>query len=242
MNECNHWITFVNDVVVRWGAFLPAPCGRIDALVQFGARVVDAGARHAVYRVVRLPADRPYVADGQSFESYLREEARRRGRVPLFPVDAGPGPGLCTLSRLAFYRGDTIVEEEVDDIGELLRELRPDRIRTRGMFMRSAPAVCVVGEAAAIDKTRDVRIQVRLDTDIWFPHVMGMLEDPPEDGEKPDMYDNRALAERHTPRLNAFLGELRQLAIELGGRWEQLEVDGVAVNYAHMWNEKGILI
>ncbi|HVJ93889.1 MAG TPA: hypothetical protein VM580_29065 [Labilithrix sp.] len=242
MNERNHWITFVNDFVVRWGAFLPAPRGDIGALVRFGVGVVEAGARHAVYHATRLPAARPYEAGQGSFEAYLRAEAQRSGRVPLFPSDTRPGPELWTPARLAFYRGDSIVEEEVGDVGALLCSLRPDRIETCRMFMRSAASVAVLGKQVSVDHAEEVRVEVRLDTDIWFPRVMGMLEELPEEDDPPSMYDNRALAERHTPRLNAFVGELRRLTLDLGGRWETLETDSVAVNYAAMWNEEGIFL
>jgi hypothetical protein len=33
-------------------------------------------------------------------------------------------------------------------------------------------------------------------------------------------YDNRALAERHTPRLNAFLGGVRKSVVARGGTWK----------------------
>ncbi len=242
MNERNHWITFVNDTIVGWVAFLPSPCDGIEALIRFSAAVVDAGERYAVYRALRLPARRTYEVGSQSFEAYLRAQARERKRIPIFPEDPGPGPHLWTPARIAFYRDASIVEEEVGDAGALLRELRPDRIETCRMFMRGASPVTVLGGSVPVDWTGEVRVQVRLDTDIWFPYVMGMLEDIPEKGNKPDLYDNCELAERHTPRLNAFLSELRHVVLDLGGRWAKLDVEGVAVNYAHMWNETGILI
>ena len=240
MNKRNHWITFVNDIVVRWGAFLPAPRGDVDGLIQFCVNVVEVGARYDVYRAVRIPAAQSYVASLQSFEDYLRTQATERGRVPLFPGDHRPGPELWTPARIAFYRDEEIVEAEVGDVGALLRELRPDKIGTAGMFMRSASPVSVMGSSVDVNDDQEVRIQVRLDTDIWFPRVMGMLEDIPEDELKPDFYDNRELAKRHTPRLNAFLNELRRSAVALGGRWEVLEVDGIGVNYADQWDETGI--
>jgi hypothetical protein len=241
MNERNHWFTFPGDFIVRWGAYLPPPRGTIDKLVQFGVRIADAGKRHAVYRVVRLPGRFPYDADQQPFESHLREVAQQYGRVPLFPGEANPHPtGLWTPARIAFYRGDVIVEEEVGNVGALLRDLRPEQIETRVAVMRSASPVAVIGSHVRIDETREVLVEVRLETDIWFPWVLGMVDDYPQEGQKPERYDNRALAERHTPRLNAFLAELRQLAADLGGRWEPLEVDGLSVKYAPMWDATGI--
>jgi hypothetical protein len=240
MNARNQWITFVKDTVIRWGAFLPAPRGDAEALIRFGTGVVDSGNRNSVYRVVRAPAARPYESALQSFETYLRSQVLERGRIPIFPEDASPGAELWTPARIAFYRGDAVVEEEIGDVGALLRELRPDKIETCGMFMRGASPVTVLGGSVPVDWAQEVRVQIRLDTDIWFPYVTGMCEEIPEEGNKPDLYDNRELAARHTPRLNAFLGEIRRLSIELGGRWEVLDLDGFAVNYAQMWDEAGI--
>jgi hypothetical protein len=240
MNERNRWITLVTDTVARWEAFLPAPRGDVSTLIRFAGGVADAGSRNGVYRVERMPAERPYDSRLQTFETYLRDQARERGRVPIFPEDASPGSELWTPARIAFYRGGAVVEEEVGDAGALLRELCPDKLETCGMFMRGASPVTVLGGSVPVDWTQEVRVQVRLDTDIWFPDVTGMCEEIPEVGHKPDLYDTRELASRHTPRLNAFLDEIRRLSIELGGRWELLEVEGFAVNYAHMWDELAI--
>lgn len=234
----NHWMTFPDDFIVRWGAFLPAPRGSCEAAIRFGTALVEAGARHEVYRLVRMPAGEPYEVSEGSFDAYLRRQLERRGLVPLFPRDERPGNDSWATARLACYRPAGLVEEVVGDVGALLRELRPECLETRGRFMRAAPPVAIVGMAFPADRTEEIRIQIRLDTDLWFSRVLGMLEEP--DGDKPDWYDNHPLAQRHTPRLNAFLRELRALTLSLGGRWEALEVDAVAANYESQWDEHGI--
>ncbi len=240
MTSFNHFATFVHTCIARWGAFLPAPCGNCDALIHFGTQLVEAGTRHQVYRLVRMPAQEPYDAREGDFESYLRSQVKRRGLVPLFPQDVRPGNSCWAPARLAFYRDTGPVEEEVGDVGGLLRELRPECVETRLMFMRAAAPVTVLGMAVAVDSTQEVRVQIRIDTDIWFSYVMGMLEVPGEDGVKPEWFYNDPLAQRHTPRLNAFLNDLRTLTLTLGGRWTQLEVDPAGENYADMWDEHGI--
>jgi hypothetical protein len=242
MNNRNHWITFANDTIARWGAFLPAPLGNPEALIRFGAGIAEAGERNAVFRPVHMPGAEPFHAGSRTFGEYLRQQVHDRGRIPIFPADMTPGPDLWTPARLAFYRNDDLVEEEIGDAGALLRELRPDEVETCRMFMRAASPVTVLGDSIPLDWAREVRVQLRLDTDIWFPSVMGMLEDIPEEGLKPDRYDNRELALRHTPRLNAFLAEIRQLALEAGGRWEVLDVGDLGVNYAGMWDASGVLL
>jgi len=245
MNERNHWITFPNHFVVRWGAFLQGPRGDGDALARFAAGVIDAGVRQAVFSPVRLP-DFSSAGDGPitaaAYADNMRAQMQRHGRVSLFSGNVGPGPKLWTQARLAYFRGDEIVEEEVGDVGALLQTLRPDVVERGGMFMRGAPPIAVEGMTVPLSRDQEVRVEIRLDTDIWFPRVMGILEEAPEEGDLPEAFDNHALAERHTPRLNAFLNEVRTLTVALGGRWEVLEVDPFGADYAPMWNEGGILL
>lgn len=240
MKKENRFITFVNDVIAGWEIHLPAPRHGIEPLIRFATTVAKAGQLHAVYRLERLPGRRGYDAREESFEEYLLARVRESERLPLFPEDQAPGKELWTPARLAFYRDSACVEEDVGDVGGLLRELRPDRIETAGMFMRRASPVTVCGGSFPLDWTESARVVIRLDTDIWFPSVMGMLEALVEEGEQPESYDNRELAARHTPRLNAFLEELRGTVLDLGGTWGKIEVSGVGVNYAHLWNERGI--
>jgi len=240
MSERNHWITFANDFMVRWGAWLRAPRGDATPLIDFGTAVVELGRRHGVYDPVRLPGTVPFVASRQGFADYLRDQVRQHGRIPLFPIEARPGEDLWTPARLAFYRGDSIVEEDIGDLGGLLRTLRPECLETCLMFMRAASPLVLSGAAVAVGSEQEVRIQVRLDSDIWLPRVMGMLEEIPDDLDDRPMCDNRALAEHHTPRLNAFLADVRRLTLDLGGRWERLETDPVAADYADLWDETGI--
>jgi hypothetical protein len=134
-----------------------------------------------------------------------------------------------------------VVEAEVGDVGALMERLRPDR-EERSAFFQPASPVTLLGEAPSVDSSLEVRIQVRLDTDIWFPRVMGLIEDLPEDEDKPDWYDNAALAERHTPRLNAFLADLRASVQRLGGRWEPLQAEDLAKNYAEQWDAAGVAL
>jgi hypothetical protein len=85
MNERNHWMTFTNDDVVRWGAYLPALRGDAEKLVRFGVRAVDAGRRHAVWDVRRWGGARPYVylADRDAGVAELRRRPRGLDRLPI---------------------------------------------------------------------------------------------------------------------------------------------------------------
>ena len=77
------------------------------------------------------------------------------------------------------------------------------------------------------DLGRRVDIHIRLETDIWFPRALGMLEEPPDEGEPPvpEMYDNTVLAAVHTPRFNRFPVAVREAATEAGGRFLLAEIE-----------------
>jgi hypothetical protein len=62
-----------------------------------------------------------------------------------------------------------------------------------------------------------VALLIHIQSDIWFPWVYGSAH-PEADHIR--MFDNRELANRHTPRLNAFLGEVAAAARGAGGRFE----------------------
>jgi hypothetical protein len=213
----NHWITFVGHTVFGWEAVLPDA----EAAIRVGAQLVDSGKRHAVWDALEL-------ASGAELEAHARTAIRERGQLPI--QVRGP-----TTARLAVYRGDAIVEETVADVGALLRELRSERPAS---ITRSTPAVVVRGFSVPVDHAGPLAITVQLDTDIWLPTVIGF--DEADDRED---YDNRALAERHTPRFNAFLGEVAATVTGTGGQWKTLEGSGFGERfYAAHWSAAGILL
>lgn len=88
-----------------------------------------------------------------------------------------------------------------------------------------------------IDK-KDTFIKISLFTDLWFPWCVGLnLKKPAQ--TKENMYDNRQLAWRHTPRLNQCLTEIRQIVLDAGGTWE-IGKENVHEEYQHMVTETGI--
>jgi hypothetical protein len=71
-------------------------------------------------------------------------------------------------------------------------------------------------------------INIKLTSDIWFPIVDGSVErkvgidtsfDTDEIAYYTGGFDNRELANRHTPRLNRFLSAIAEKVIEMGGEW-----------------------
>jgi len=231
----NHWITFPDDPVAEWDACFPPPRDDAERLVRFACLLVDAGKRHAVWDTRRFVAGAG--SGSGTYETYVREalDQRQNLRLALKALD----PEAPSMARLAFYRDDRIVEEDVADVGALLATLRPE---LSPMVTEGAPPITVLGFAVPKAHDKEVRFRIRLDTDIWFPRVTGMGDVYLTHDDDPAYANNRELAARHTPRFNAFLRELRAAALADGGRWDMERLDGFAANYLDQWDENGIAI
>ena len=120
-----------------------------------------------------------------------------------------------------------------------MRRVCPVVLNAPKMIVRPPP-----GKQAYL---RPVRVSIQLETDIWFPRVLGFLDREEESDPRrgpDDMYDNSALAARHTPRLNRFIASVREAALDLGAQWELEEFDepGLHIHYIPMCHETGIAL
>jgi hypothetical protein len=71
-------------------------------------------------------------------------------------------------------------------------------------------------------------LNIYLNSDIWFPILKGSMErkvgittnfEADRIGKYTGGFDNRELANRHTPRLNRFISAISKKVIEMGGEW-----------------------
>jgi len=196
--------------------------------------------------------------DELSWLAFTRAWFEQEGRLNLFPghgsmPDRFGGGALRTPTRLAYYEGDRIVEEDVEDVGDLEKALvkargdDPQGIRSALPIVLSGSAYDEEGEAPGRPPARELPIYVALYTDIWFPRVIGYRmgdlsgradEWHPARG-RDRLMDNSALAARHTPRLNRFIETLRDAIVELGGTWDEPDA---YPSYEPMVHSRGILL
>ena len=152
--------------------------------------VVEAGERTGAFVVqaaARLGYDR--AGDGP-FPQFTAGLAHQLGSRGPFLLD------LRTASVVAAFGPDgSVVEHLTADLGEL-----------PAARIAHAPPLTVYTH----DETPGaVRVRVTSPSDIWLPWCSARYED----GARPDdLADNRELAARNGPRLNAFLGELARVA------------------------------
>lgn len=249
----NLWIQTEN-AFATWIADLTALRDRPDDLVALAEVILDAGARHAVFTPVEVPNLDLRRGQGPAVAERVRARWRDQRAVDLFAfTDAAmqPGaPGSSTVeATMAWYAADDrLVEGAVADLGAVLRALEPVPGSIPDGFTTPYPPVRITGPELIYDEARTTlvepsvrraaNVRIAIHADIWFPFVFGSAH---PDADHRRMFDNRELAQRHTPRLNAFLIEVGDQVVKAGGAW-RVDEDETGTNAALWLDERGILV
>ncbi len=252
----NYWVA-TKDAFIGWYiTFPPISVIGVDGLLRFAGRVLDVGAAEGVYRLLETRSPDPFQADSRtSYLDHVVTVMDRTGILPLFSDGGGAAHAedgvLRAPSRICYYDASgRVVEGDVENLGLLLKQLRPDKLDWGTIYMSQVPPVTIDGLTNI-----DIRMQraddpiyfsIGLYSDIWFPRLMGLMDNVHAGSAPPtslaDLCDNRALALGHTPRLNRFLEVVHGIVEELGGEWEMAEparykyydemcrVDGIELN------------
>lgn len=214
----NSWIALADVAVARWEATSNDPLALADTIIR-------AGEETGVLRFATSAPDRTQVRPFD-YRAHLST-----GVVPfeLAPEEAPAGRRLIMQGEICWYENGFVREGEIADLGSLLRLLRPDAVDWADDFMAHVPPVIVWGG-------RGFGVRIDLPTDVWFPRVLGVLDsDAPAPPSAPAR-DNSVLASCHTPRLNAFLSEVRRAS----DGWDLVPLEGIATRYSHMADDRGI--
>ena len=225
----NLWIQTEN-AFVTWIADFTAISAQPTRIVEFVRTLLASGSAHRIFDV----AEAPIINYRRDRDGSLGDVVGRlldHGKIlDLFGFTGAamlPGhPQSSTVeTTLCHYdRGDQLVERVVTDQGALLASLEPAPGSIPNGCKTHYPAVRITGrryadvrEGVSVDqRARPLRVAayIGIHSDIWFPWVYGSAH-PEADHIR--MFDNRELASCHTPRLNAFLGEVAQAARGIGG-------------------------
>jgi hypothetical protein len=225
----NLWIQTEN-AFVTWVADFTAISTHPAAILEFVRSLLASGAKHRIFEVVEAPMI-GYRRDRNSALGDVLGRLLEHDKVlDLFGfTGSAMMPGTPTSSivetTLSYYNHeDQLVERVVTDLGALLASLEPVPDSIPNGFMTRYPAIRIIGdryvgvrEGISVDNSAHpypVAVYLGIHSDIWFPWVYGSAH-PECDHRR--MFDNRELASRHTPRLNAFLGELATAARRAGG-------------------------
>jgi hypothetical protein len=250
----NFWASMEAPFAGWYGKFPPeAGLGNPDRQLSFLVKVYEFAERECVYQVVEPPNTYSEYLDGSSictYAQFLQAHYAKTGKLSYaLPY---------STTRLCYYdlEGD-LVESDIEDTGELLERLHPDKEHRRFNMSYEVPAEIRVyrhrvssSEKVNIPYTQSIDaaegqtidLSIMLHSDIWFPWVVGWLEKRPAFGSKNDKYDNRELAQCHTPRLNRFISTVRELVLEYGGNWVIAYPPPDTGFYSPMVTEQGILL
>jgi hypothetical protein len=255
MNK-NYWVVKRDGVFSQWYAQFPKG-EMLDPWQQwtFLKGILEAGEQEGIYQVREFRAPTRFVASPSlSYIQYLEQVLKEQGELLFFQQinNAFPCPteeGIDqTPTRLCYYEADgTLTEQEVNNLGELLERLRPDLEWDRYYMTQMTPVDLYGQRAYRFDDGHiwPLDLGISLRTDIWFPKVLGYLEEREYFYAPLQWRDNRELAYCHTPRLNRFLAKAKALTLDLGGEWgladkEQKEVE--YRQYAEMLTDDGIIL
>jgi hypothetical protein len=224
----NNWRTYSNEILM-WEVQLRGRPGD-PAVRRWERAVLDAGEAHAVYRV-------------QETSQYMEPRYRRDhdgylgdvldARPEILTPSGEPARLLFSLdpvatARLAYIdtRG-RLREEEVAYLSAL------PEVRTHLANQKIKPPLEIM--AGTDDDTTWATVSSF--STIWLP----WQPNHGIDGDLPDdtLLDNRALAARHTPRLNAFLADIAAAAQEAGG-WLRLDRTETSRDYLPFVDDHGV--
>jgi hypothetical protein len=254
----NYWMARADSPFAEWEAIFspPATENDIQCLLRFAKSLLEIGEHESIYRVLETRSPINFMAtSGQNYAQFLEGELAENGTLLLFDLGLGVAENyegtLRTPAHICYYNleGD-LTESEVENMGALLENLRPDDADWGNMFMGAVSPITVLSRQVSLRELSDfnqqkraVQIRVLLYTDIWFPKVLGILEgDQSLSPDPPKWYTNSELANCHTPRLNRFVSKVHQLTLELNGEWRLNSPEGLAEHYKSMLNKDGIIL
>ena len=241
----NYWTTLKRSSAACWFVTLPPlASGGIEKLLLFVSGLVEAGEQENVYRIVQTK-NSPELYSKSHKDSYLEYIIRVMEKTNVLPLFSGEGELTPTgighfqaLSKVCYFDlAGSLVEAENRDLGLLLEQLRPEKKQYSMGYMSHVAPITINGlSKIEIQNTKNnpIYISIKLETDIWFPLVVGFLEDREPFLNLENLFDNRELALQHTPRLNRFLSSVYNLVQELDGEWEMSESIGECSIYGRM--------
>jgi hypothetical protein len=206
-----------------------------EQYLVFMEKLLEAGKRERVLYIQQTREPYGFVAGmGQSYVEYNRQVARETGILPFFSTT------FITTSHICYYdTNHQIVESEVAHLDKLLNRLHPNPYSSYWINRGSPLSITSYFPVELENEKRTNHLIIRLESDIWFSKVMGLLEEYPADRDDMAMYDNRELAACHTPRLNRFIESIRAAALSMDAEWN-LVMDDYCWRYQPMLTETGI--
>jgi hypothetical protein len=225
----NNWHTNDAELLV-WELELPVR-PRDPAFRRWERAVLDSGEVHAVYRVQAATGRAGLLDYRRDRDGYLGDVLDAHPELlapPDHPDELIFAADLRAATRLAYVdTHDQIREAEASYLSSL------PELKVHSWIREGKPPL----EFMAGAESDHVWITLSSFSTVWLPWE-------PNTGINADLLkgallDNRPLAERHTPRLNAFLADIGRAAREAGG-WLRLDRTATYPEYLSFLHDQGV--
>jgi hypothetical protein len=258
----NHWRTTCRGrTIADWLLILPHP--KSDKEVQSMLDLFKSIAAIAEEQDICCISmtETHGLLEVKSYADYIDKDFLRSQNI-YEPLDSNGLPCIEPpdfTTKLAYYDSNNeIVEQYIGNRGSLIAEIYDIEINkycadpTTAITFYSSPSLEFDKKNHKLTGNKVIEANIGLTTDIWFPWIDGDIHAYRPHGEDPYLqpvnhptfgmvYDNRELANYHTPRLNKFLSESHQIASSYGAKWELDTSEGDPM-YAQMCSTLGIKI
>jgi hypothetical protein len=225
----------------------PDSKSKMNQLFNLYKEISQVGEEFDIYRVVKKNCQ-PKDVSIFSYSNYMEKAFSEEGKLYSF----GGNASFDRYSKIAYYNRDNDLQTNyINDMGSLLIETRDiSREITLHRFIRKTPPMHIseglISDVNNYNNHSDtINIYIDLFTDVWFPWLIGILEDKNSANNSVShpilgkAYDNRELAYYHTSQLNNFLSIISRLVLDYGGQWEKGEDYSF---YEKMFTEEGIIL
>ena len=233
MSNKNKWVC-LTETFAAWSMEFPFP-DKIDVpylmkLLQFMKELLDLAEQ---YQLIQIEKSHLHTMNkGIPEIGYIDQMQwciEHQQYLPFFGYLDSQAYGDETLTKtglISYYdENNTIVSDKVSNMVKLLKSLRPERTDADYHIPPYTSPVDIKGTVIEIGRDyrskKSVFVYTKVNTDIWFPKVLAPMDisDKFALWEDADLVDNSELAAIHTPRLNQFLLEARNLTLRFDGVW-----------------------
>src|SRR5262249_53060529 len=158
----NRWIT-KDEPLVTWVADLSSRRDQPELLWSWLRGVLEAGEQQQIYSVQESPTVHYRSERDGPFTSFLERRFQQSDDVDLFHFAGSRmrrigSSRFRTVARVAYYTADgRLIEDDIDDLGALLRRLRPHDLQFAPAFMKHCEPLVIGGPIVNVARpTRSV--------------------------------------------------------------------------------------
>ena len=232
----NSWVVSKSHIFAEWALRFPVGSSAADIL-NILRRILNLAEKESILNL-------DWVQEIPKGKSEVLGDASLRHLLSLLDANSQPKGDLGFSSEVSVYKDNVrIVKEITRNLGATLRDSISIKKLTNSLlneYSANLPPVSLSvtfpHELNRPKTTAEVAFLISTNSDIWFPYVVGYLEDFPATSIA-SMHDNRQLAYRHTPPLNRLLKAIREITLATDLQWVLQQTHS---EYIHMVSEVGI--